>query len=225
MNQTLKQCRQRANKRLPHQVQFIPSELPLSTPVCVYVRWWFQPLMKRAFDGFYEALVLWAHGVPGGTRDGCLFLPPLWNLSTSGKGKDKKGKRLPRRFLLVSQKPGDILMCLYQPATGNALHPALSFHNPNQLRRMNHCAIIITVRFTSYSQRWRRNKWSACYLLLPFPEGSFFKHILPFPLCLSFPFFFLSFFVRLSIPCFLFPHFWSPLSLSFFLRSPTLSAK
>lgn len=87
---------------------------------------------------------------------------------------------------------------------------------------MNHCAIIITVRFTSYLQRWRRNKWSACYLLLPFPEGSLFKHILS--RCLLFLsvfhslFFSLSVFVLLSLPCSLFqspsPHFLSLLSFA-----------
>lgn len=106
--------------------------------------------------------------------------------------------------------------------TGKCLHPALSFHNPNQLRRMNHCAIIITVRFTSYLQRWRRNKWSACYLLLPFPEGSLFKHILS--QCLLFLSVFHSLFsFSHSLFCFRYPAFY--FSPRLFLVAPTLSPK
>lgn len=81
-----------ANKRHRYRVQFILSELPLNTPVCVCIHWWFQTPDEEGFWWFYLALVLSVHGVPGGTHCWCLFLPPLWNLSTNGKGQDKKGK-------------------------------------------------------------------------------------------------------------------------------------
>lgn len=181
--------------------------------------------MKRAFDGFIKLLCSRPMECQEGHMTGvfsCLRSGIFPQVEKTKIRREKASSMLPLR---LTEAWWHLNVCINR---WQCLHPALSFHNPNQLRRMNHSAIIITVRFTSYLQRWRRNKWSCCYLLFPFPEGSLFKHILS--QCLLFSLSFILFFLSLCLCSPFITLLFISVPLSTFLAAsffctPTLSPK